>query len=517
MKPKIFLPALIAFLIFYFSGFGSIHISKPKVINYKSIHLRVYYDRTKSDDTLTLVYYANLLSRDPQPGYDNAIQISAGRQKDGGFDFNFTPTAELGYIYVTKNFKKNDKNKLYGNKLIGQLIEAGDDVNFCIKFRQKNLGTPLVYPSNLDYVFSGINAKKYQVINKLDSIPIHLTNNSSRIFNSKQEYNSEAYFESEIRNQLDYLQKNRNLLGDKMVDLLSANVCYGSQRWAKYVCIKNYLRDSIPIKDTVAINSFREHYFLMSGKDEYPINEDVLYHSNYYAYSEVYKFAVDDFVAYGSIDYNRIFTRIIDTYKGVLRDKLITAFISQYGSRNDKFNDTMTKAFKIVTDPYCLEILNKLKSRMNGNLAFNFHLQNKDGDTVSLSNFKGKLVFVDFWYTGCGNCAGYFKTQVSKAEAYFKDDKNIVFITISIDKDRGEWTKSVESGVYTSGDAINLFTNGMGSRHPVIQHFGVISYPNPLLVGRDGKVITFGFDKLRDEKNQTLLIETLKRAEANTL
>ena len=39
-----------------------------------------------------------------------------------------------------------------------------------------------------------------------------------------------------------------------------------------------------------------------------------------------------------------------------------------------------------------------------GQLAPDFELQNLDGELISLSDFKGKPVLINFWNTGCPPC-----------------------------------------------------------------------------------------------------------------
>jgi thiol-disulfide isomerase/thioredoxin len=93
---------------------------------------------------------------------------------------------------------------------------------------------------------------------------------------------------------------------------------------------------------------------------------------------------------------------------------------------------------------------------------------------------------MDFWFTGCGPCrqtAPYLK----KLEKLF-EGKPVTFISVSIDKDKEQWLKSVKSEQYASADIINLYTNGEGAEHKIIQHYDINSFPTLILIDKQGRL-----------------------------
>jgi peroxiredoxin len=64
--------------------------------------------------------------------------------------------------------------------------------------------------------------------------------------------------------------------------------------------------------------------------------------------------------------------------------------------------------------------------------APDFTLQNLDGEEVSLSDYKGKIVFINFWATWCGPCRHEVPAFVELQEEFGED--NLVILGISVDR-----------------------------------------------------------------------------------
>jgi peroxiredoxin len=74
-----------------------------------------------------------------------------------------------------------------------------------------------------------------------------------------------------------------------------------------------------------------------------------------------------------------------------------------------------------------------------------FNLPDINGKMVSLTDFAGKYVFIDYWATWCGPCKAEIPAYKKLIEDY--KNKNIVFISISVDKDKAAWEKMVKEGI----------------------------------------------------------------------
>ena len=116
-----------------------------------------------------------------------------------------------------------------------------------------------------------------------------------------------------------------------------------------------------------------------------------------------------------------------------------------------------------------------------GNEAFNFTLQDIDGKSVSLSDFKGKVVFLDFWYWGCQGCMMEIPFAKELHEKY--KGKDIVFINISCPgKEFVEREK-----IHIKKDKIEGI-NLIDSLKEVAEMYQVESYPSYFLIDKSGKI-----------------------------
>jgi hypothetical protein len=120
---------------------------------------------------------------------------------------------------------------------------------------------------------------------------------------------------------------------------------------------------------------------------------------------------------------------------------------------------------------------------------------------------------MDFYFRGCLSCSHYYQDVLKDVESRYAKDTTVCFLAVSVDANKSYWLNCIGSGQYSSKDSanrLNLYTNGLGSSHPMIRYYDIAGYPCPILVGRDGRVIEFD-GGLRDKK---ALIRAIEQAKA---
>lgn len=116
-----------------------------------------------------------------------------------------------------------------------------------------------------------------------------------------------------------------------------------------------------------------------------------------------------------------------------------------------------------------------------GQPAPDFTLSDLDGQPVSLSQFKEKAVFLDFWASWCGPCISNlaFLRQI-KAQMV---DQQVVFLNISLDESDSAWRKAVaEHGI----KGVHVRAHGWGSE--VAKSYNVTSLPEYYIVDAQGLI-----------------------------
>jgi len=132
-----------------------------------------------------------------------------------------------------------------------------------------------------------------------------------------------------------------------------------------------------------------------------------------------------------------------EIYSIILYDKL-KQYIDSEGTIG--IEDLITSYLsKSVIEKYrtaVKEMADKWAALAPGMAAPEFTLLDIQGDSVSLGDFKGKYVFIDFWATWCGPCRAEIPAYRKLVEDY--KGRNIVFISMSVDKEKPKWEEMVK-------------------------------------------------------------------------
>jgi len=137
--------------------------------------------------------------------------------------------------------------------------------------------------------------------------------------------------------------------------------------------------------------------------------------------------------------------------------------------------------------------------------AYNFSLKDTKDQTVSMSDFKGKVVVMDIWAMWCAPCLTE-KPFFQKVEEHFKDRNDIVFIGISHDGvDRKEiWKNFVGKKGFKNIELIANYDESIG------KYYKVEGIPRFMIFDKEGKIVTVDAPRPSDPAFRVLIEQTLE-------
>lgn len=135
--------------------------------------------------------------------------------------------------------------------------------------------------------------------------------------------------------------------------------------------------------------------------------------------------------------------------------------------------------------------------------APDFVLVDINNNKVSLSDFRGKIVYIDFWASWCGPCVKEIPSS-KKLQESFKDNPSIVFINISFDHDTSQWKKIIKAKKMTG---IQLLSP-KGKESNILYNYNVQTIPRTYIIGKNGTILDADAPLPRD-KNLLNYLDTL--------
>lgn len=117
-----------------------------------------------------------------------------------------------------------------------------------------------------------------------------------------------------------------------------------------------------------------------------------------------------------------------------------------------------------------------------GEPAIDFTYADKEGNEVSLSTFKGSLVYVDVWATWCGPCKAEIPALKTLEHDYHNN--NITFLSVSVDTDKEAWVNMLADKQL---GGVQLWANGWTE---ITNSYAINGIPRFMLFDTDGNVIS---------------------------
>lgn len=162
---------------------------------------------------------------------------------------------------------------------------------------------------------------------------------------------------------------------------------------------------------------------------------------------------------------------------------------SSTSSQTQQINPNANQGIPILIEPNARE------------KAIDFTLTDLNGKTVSLKDFKGKNVYINFWTTWCTWCKKEMP-DIEKVYGEYKD-KNLVILAINMGEDKATSAKYIQDNNYN-------FNVLLDTDQAVANQYNITSIPVSLFIDTNGNIAQKQVGAITKEKMESIINELIK-------
>lgn len=130
--------------------------------------------------------------------------------------------------------------------------------------------------------------------------------------------------------------------------------------------------------------------------------------------------------------------------------------------------------------------------------ARDFTLTLFDGETLRLSELRGKVVLIDFWTSWCPPCR---REAPTLADAYRRfQGAGVEFVGVAV------WDSEEESSRFVREHDVG-YPNGLDSKGTIAIDYGLTGIPEKYIVDREGRLVRKFVGPIEPDRLEALLIE----------
>lgn len=144
-----------------------------------------------------------------------------------------------------------------------------------------------------------------------------------------------------------------------------------------------------------------------------------------------------------------------------------------------------------------------LVSFSNSAKAPDFNLKDQYGVVHSLENYKGKVIFLNFWATWCPPCKKEMPDIENIYKEYGENKKDVIILGINSEKEN-EVKKFLKDRGYT-------FPTVIDENSEVMRKYFIQAFPTSFVIDKEGNVYGYVMGGLTKEQIKQVIEEVLKK------
>jgi peroxiredoxin len=184
---------------------------------------------------------------------------------------------------------------------------------------------------------------------------------------------------------------------------------------------------------------------------------------------------------------------IIDHPNSIISANVLSVYATSWGKDTTAmlYNRLSDKMKQTSYGKDVEEYISLNKNPKIGEQYVDFTQQNTEGKDISLSDFAGKVILLDFWGSWCGPCREN-NVELVKIYKEFKDQGFEIF-GVAADGGKKEWLDAIEQDHMTWTNV----TDFNGPKNKAALAYGIYKFPTNYLINRKGVLV--GMDLYGDE------------------
>lgn len=181
------------------------------------------------------------------------------------------------------------------------------------------------------------------------------------------------------------------------------------------------------------------------------------------------------------------------------------AYLKQTGDEA-MFAQRLNELEKVTSE----KLMNDLRKEMIDSPAPDFTLEDLEGNSISLTDLRGKVIILDFWATWCGPCLAAFPGMKLAVEKY-KDNEAVQFLFINSWERAKDWKKNASDFISKNNYPFHVL---LDTRNKIIGAYKVEGIPTKFVIDKKGSIrfkkIGFAGNTEKAVEELSLMIEMLR-------